>query len=198
MGERRQPRHPNPLLKKHELKMTEVFIPTALHTSDRWSSLNPQQRSFLKSKLVMCAEMADRARVALSDTSTPLLELIDDNELDGISCMGAAGNVSTEVSPYQLHSSWTTDFDSLQMASHADEDVVAFLNTPRPQLTANQTEHRQWISDWGHQLSRTLTMFNASSQFAGAVTSLLMIDALVFIFLSYAPIARFSIAYPGN
>lgn len=168
----------------------QINIPTALSDSDIWRSLNDKQQRFIESKLGMNLEMASKAICSADQSDTCYIEVVDDIELDAIASMGGAGNIATEVSSYQVHSTWTAECNINHMSGNTRSTTVDFLRRPFPLMTAPASLQREWLDDWGRELRAVLVSFSGAKSYEGALANLLLADALVFFFLTYAALYR--------
>lgn len=169
-----------------------IDLPPAFLESEEYKALNVEQRSNFAARLRYCAEIAVKGANAANAEGAELLDAIDDIELDATSIMSGFSDVEATVSPYQVHSSWTFECDRRAMAGCVAADAASFLETIRIRLDASHDDARNWLRTWAEVLRLTLNRFGAASSFTEAVTSLIVADALVCLYLVFAATARLS------
>jgi hypothetical protein len=83
-----------------------AIIPSVVLSSDVYMDLNEKERINFLARLNYCCEVALKGADATATKDVDFISAIDDIELDAMSIM-SLGDASTQVSPYQIHSSWT-------------------------------------------------------------------------------------------
>jgi hypothetical protein len=170
-----------------------VRLPSSLLASEDYRSLSTNQQANLLARLNHCNEIASAGFDAASDTRGDLLEAIDDLELDALSIMGAGARSGTdeqEVSPYRVHSSWTSECRRSELETYVGKEEAMFLASGCPGIQASVADFRAWLERWAQCLQMVLKRFSSAASFEESIAQLVMIDALVSVMLVSAAVAR--------
>lgn len=155
-----------------------------------YAALNDEQRRNFLARLRYCEEVAEKAIAAARAHDLDLLDAVDDIELDVLSILSGFGEVDSTVSLYKVHSSWTFECDRRAMAALVPSDVADFLRQPPIGLTASVAEAVGWLDRWGRALSKAFACLAVATSFTAAVTHLIVVDALISSYLTFAACVR--------
>jgi hypothetical protein len=167
-----------------------VEIPSVLLASADYSALNDQQRRNFLARLHHLEEVAEKAIDATQIQGFDFLGVVDDIELDVLSILSGFGEVSSTVSIYTVHSSWTFECDHGAMAALVPLDAADFLAQPPIGLQASEEEAVAWMELWGNTLLKVLDCLSVATSYTAAVTYLITIDALVASHVQFAACVR--------
>jgi len=170
-----------------------VKIPAPLLLSDDYSSLNSEQKRNFSARMEYVEEIARAGFDSANVGDNFLLDCIDNIEVDALAIISAFSNPETSVTPYVVHSSWTFECSRSEMAKMVVLDAEKLLMARSFGFSMSITEVRDWIQCWARALYLTMKKFVDSVSFTEVIVQLIVADALIALFLTFAAMARLNV-----
>ncbi|MDB0568775.1 hypothetical protein LBW52_22490 [Ralstonia solanacearum] len=159
------------------------MIPQSLASSDVFLSLNDEQQLAFEQRLQFCREILENAELFVIKQDASRNGPLDDVELDGYSFL-SSGKDAKSVSPYLLHSSWTSDCDRSTMAAATCSTFSELFRRPMPNTNSTAAHVVEWFRYWAIALRDVMDSFEKSPTYDFAVAQCISIDALVAVALA--------------
>ena len=154
-------------------------LPAELVSSEEFKSLNEKQVASFEQRLGYIREIAQQIdAIGEAETSEGLYGALDNLELDVTSA--AAPRAREEQQPsYLIHSSWTFECKSQEMAAHLPDVLLAGDTATMATSTLREAELLEWLRRTAHRINIALEGFYGATSFCSSIGHLIAIDAVI-------------------
>lgn len=167
-------------------------LPEVLTRLREFRNLSDEQSRSLLTRIRFIQEFSQKLQEVHEEDVNELRDALDDLELDAAICLSVSGDARTRVSPWLVHSSWTSHVSTEELSDWLPREVRRLMAAPSPGASCSREEFVTWVDSHRQLLILMLDSFFGASTLAQCLASFIGMNMIIAKLLSGLIEARFN------